>query len=217
MSQPSVKTLNRIVSLGDILLQQKSVELVATGNKETTLSGIRADTRLTKKQHLQLAVILASTTLQLHATPWIDQEWGKHDILFHDDCIDQPHVSQHFYKHENPPDIPSLQWSPIRNLSVFGLGVLLLELSFGRPLEFLKTDQDPPIFTELAIARRLLDFLEDEESSAYSDVVRACINCDFGSKVKVSSLENDAFRQAVYDEVVLPLEDEWAHWTGKAR
>ncbi|KAL9042554.1 MAG: hypothetical protein Q9214_003740 [Letrouitia sp. 1 TL-2023] len=217
VSQPSVKTLNRIASLGDILRQQRSVELIAIGNGMMTLSGIRAETRLTKKQRLQLAVILASTTLQLHATPWIDQDWGKHDILFHDDCVDQPHISQHFHKHETPLNITPPQWSPIRNLSVFGLGVLLLELSFGRPLEHFKIDQDPPIFTDLAIARRLLDFLEDEESSAYTDVVRACINCDFGSKVKVSSLENDAFRQAVYDEVVCPLEDEWAHWTGKAR
>lgn len=174
---------------------------------------------MTKKQRLQIAVILASTTLQLQDTEWLKSQWGKKDILFHNGLAEQPYISKVFpkesFESEQLEDAMT-SVSPIRNETMFNLGVLLLELSYGKSLDHFKSEDDPPIFTEYFIARRLVETLADEEASGYVDAVRACIHCDFGAKSKVPSLDNDVFRQAVYDDVVVPLEDEWKHWNKRS-
>ena len=172
---------------------------------------------LSKKSRLRLAVILASTALQLHNTPWIHKKWGKQDIRFHNGDVDHPHISKTFTKDAiEVKDVTKPSWTPIRNDSIFNLGVLLLELSYGKSLDSFRTHEDPPIFTEYAIASRLVTGLSEEESSGYVDAARACIFCDFGTKIKISSLDNEAFRQAVYEDVVAPLEDDWNHWNRRA-
>ena len=175
---------------------------------------------VTKKQRLQIAVTLASTALQLQETAWVDGCWGKKDILFHHGHLEDPYISKMFQK-----EVPELQQpnsrgkkdalssiSPIRNEALFNLGVLLLELSYGKSLDDFKSAEDPPIFTEYAIARRLVEDLTEEAASGYVDAVRACIFCDFRTKINSMSLDNDSFRQAVYNDVVVPLEEEWKHW-----
>ena len=199
------------------------------GIKTTTLDDILqnlvppnqgARIQVTKKQRLQIAVTLASTALQLQDTAWLDGCWGKKDILFHHDQLEDPYISKMFQK-ELPevqqPDIPARKdflssISPIRNEALFNLGVLLLELSYGKSLSDFKCPEDPPIFTEFAIARRLVEELTEEAASGYVDAARACIFCDFGTKINIMSLDNGSFRQAVYNDVVVPLEDEWKHW-----
>lgn len=176
---------------------------------------------MTKKQRLQIAVTLASTALQLQTTEWLNSEWGKGDILFHNGQAEQPFISQVFQRDHLKVEQPKhtgkhASFSPVRNESVFKLGVLLLELSYGKPIEYFQSADDPPYFTEYAIAKRLVEDLAEEEASGYADAARACIFCDFGTKVKVPSLDNEAFRQAVYDDVVIPLEDEWKHWNRKS-
>ena len=176
---------------------------------------------MTKRQRLQTAVILASTTLQLQTTEWFDSNWGRGDILFRNGLPELPYVSKIL-----PKDLPEIKISvnsekkiscgPIRNESLFNLGVLLLELSYGQPLGHFKSPEDPPIFTEYAIAKRLVEELVEEEASGYVDAARACIFCDFGPKVRNPSLNDQVFRQAVYDDVVVPLEEEWRHWNGRS-
>ena len=175
VSQPLLKSLSHVTSLEEMLMYQRTLGS-PTISSSLTDAQIAAQTgnRLTKKQRLRLAVTLASTTLQLHATPWLDQEWGRKDILFCDSLVEQPHISQLFSKvsEPSPEQLNNVKWSPIRNLSVFGLGVMLLELSFCRPLDEFRTAQDPPAFADFVVAQRLLERLEDEESSTYTDVVR---------------------------------------------
>ena len=176
VSQPSIKPLGETVSLHEILsYESKDLSLGPPASHIAQASG-RKIPCLTKKNRLQLAVTLASTALQLQTTPWLDQTWNRRDILFHDGLIESPHVSKTFSKEQVEPNtsIRSVNpWTPIRNTSIFGLGVLLLELSFGKPLESFKKDDDPAPFTEIAIARRLVDELTEEESSGYADAARS--------------------------------------------
>lgn len=209
-SQPITMTLD------DLLKSKIHSESASTGltpNMETK----RSVPNLTKKNRLRLAVTLASTALQLHTTPWLQKRWGKKDILFHDGSAEHPFVSQRFPQAANGAEVANntpakISWTPVRNESIFNLGVLLLELSYGKSLDTFKSPDDPPMFAEYAIASRLVDNLAEEESSGYVDATRACIFCDFGNKVKTPTLDNEAFRQAVYDDVFVPLEDDWKHW-----
>ncbi|CAD6571137.1 MAG: hypothetical protein ASARMPREDX12_004140 [Alectoria sarmentosa] len=209
-SQPITMTL-------DDLLNSNIESTSASTAPTRTLETRKSVPHLTKKNRLRLAVTLASTSLQLHTTPWLQKRWGKKDILFHDGSTEHAFVSRNFSQVASEPDEASsapakVSWTPVRNESIFNLGVLLLELSYGKSLDTFQSPDDPPMFTEYAIASRLVDHLAEEESSGYVDAARACIFCDFGTKVKTSSLDNEAFRQAVYDDVLVPLEDDWKHW-----
>ena len=209
---------------------RRSQPVTNTTSLEDALSCMKSPDRgssmhMTKKQRLQIAVILASTALQLQDTAWLGSQWSKKDILFHHGVADHPYIAKMFQDEpaglqqadaRSKEDVQMKSISPIRNEALFNLGVLLLELSFGKPLQEFKTVDDPPIFTEFAIARRLVETLAEEEASGYADAARACIFCDFGTKYHVTSLDNEGFRQAVYHDVVIPLEDEWKHWNRRS-
>jgi len=97
----------------------------------------------------------------------------------------------------------------IRNSSIFRLGVLLLELSFGKTLEQYEQESDfedgrRTSYTEVSVARRLALELENREGDRYANVVNRCINCIFEGLNP--SLENDKFRLAFYQGVVEPLQ-----------
>jgi hypothetical protein len=185
---------------------------------------------LTRKERLQLALILASTMLQLHTTPWLSERWGKSDILFlrqlggsHGPLIEQPYISKPFksYKALPPTDLPANKSPPgsiIRNKSVFDLGVLLIELCFNKSLEQMQTaddlDDDGKVnsYTTLSTANRLIPEVYAEAGVRYGDAVRRCIRCDFDQREE--TFESDEFRQAVYQRVVAPLEDDLRDFCG---
>lgn len=185
---------------------------------------------LTGKERLQLALILASTMLQLHTTPWLSERWGKSDILFlrqlggtRAPLIEQPYISKAFRSSKALPSTCAIlgkspSTSIIRNKSVFDLGVLLIELCFNKSLEQIQTpddlDDDGKVnsYTSLATANRLIPKVYDEAGIRYGDAVRRCIRCDFDQREE--TFESDEFRQAVYQRVVVPLEDDLRDFCG---
>jgi len=169
-------------------------------------------------ERLGLALTVASSVLQLHKTPWLRDDWDKNDIMINDLCTSntrqQAYVSRSF-----PPtkleDSPAAQKSalPLRNVALFALGKVLIELCLGQPLEALRSSEDPVdasgeanLLTDWSTANRLTEAVYSEAGTRYGDAVRRCLNCDFDQRN--TNLEDDAFRQAVYDGVVAPLEDD---------
>jgi hypothetical protein len=179
--------------------------------------------QLGRKHRLALAVKLASALLQLYKTPWLEEMWGKQDILFiqqqDDSCNDilqKPFVSKPFIpptcklqrsQEQGPATYPSRE---VRNQSTFKLGVLLIELWFGKPLEDLRiaTDMDNQNeanqITDFATARRLLEDVYCEAGESYGNAVRRCIFCEFDQWPP--SLDSRAMKDAVHRGVVMPLE-----------
>ncbi len=203
IGQHSPSTGLKTVTLRDILSREVGPYL-----------GDAPKVSLTPKFRLELATLLASTALQLQTTPWLNSSWDSNDVLFHTGIAAHPYITKGFSSDANQPEEPVklAEPSPVRNESIFNLGVLLLELCLGKPLDHFRTTEDSSIFTEFCIAKRLVENLAEEASSGYADAVTACIYCDFGREVKDHSLDNDAFRQAVYEYVVTPLEEEWRHF-----
>ena len=207
IGQRSPSTALKTVTLRDILTREMGPYLVDA--PEVPL--------LTPKFRLKLATTLASTALQLQTTPWLNSSWDSHDVLFHTGIAADPYITKGFDSEANQPEdhVKLAKPSPVRNESIFNLGVLLLELCLGKPLDYFRTPEDSSIFTEFCIAKRLVENLAEEASSGYADAVTACIYCDFGREVKDHSLDNDAFRQAVYEYVVTPLDEDWRHFNRK--
>ena len=181
--------------------------LAPTGN----LSFSRGD-------RLGLALTVASSVLQLHKTPWLREDWDTNDIMISDGCTSnirqQAYVSRSFpamkLEDSNAAQKSAL---PLRNVTLFALGKVLIELCLGQPLETLRGPEDPVdasgkanLLTDWSTANRLTEAVYSEAGTRYGDAVRRCLHCEFDQRY--TNLEDDAFRQAVYDGVVAPLEDD---------
>lgn len=179
--------------------------------------------RLTQHDKLRVAVHLASSVLQLYKTPWLDEKWSDNDVYF----IHRPDLAitgklgtqgvfahPFVYRTFSSTTIPSANTPQppnrvIRNPSLFTLGILLIELLYGKPIEDLQTAQDAncegtPGVAWCTAERLIEEEIEFEAGPRYLEAVRRCIRCDFNRGN--ASLENVEFQRAVYEGVVLPLE-----------
>ncbi|CAO2648288.1 Nn.00g075550.m01.CDS01 [Neocucurbitaria sp. VM-36] len=188
----------------------------------SSLRAVLDDSKFARQDRLRLAVTLASSVLQLHQTPWLEDNWGKDNIFFvkrpGKSLYDQPFVSQHFNQTESTPSVgtPSIMSRIIRNQMLYALGVALIELWYGKTLAELHVNADGPhntgitqmdLMTEYNTADRLVDELYSEAGGKYSDAVRRCIRCDFDRRA--SSLEDIQFQRAVYEGVVAQLKENY--------
>lgn len=184
-------------------------------------------TPLENKDRLIIGVKLASSLLQLHSTPWLTETWGKHDILFRKKAdgmvlLSKPLLSKGFASptcRVSPPqyDSPAI-FQDVRNQGIFALGLLLIELCFGKTIDHVRaengmTPQDRVSdIIDLATIRRLSDLVYKNAGDSYGDAVRRCINCDFDQRS--DSLDSEALKEKVHWGVVSPLEQNLKFFCG---
>ncbi|KAL8753446.1 MAG: hypothetical protein Q9199_005043 [Rusavskia elegans] len=188
---------------------------------------------LSGRQRLSIAVTLAHTVLQLHDSPWLNESWSKNDIWFFSSGVDRhkrpniqrPYISRSFQPQSDQSTSTSgagpiaqtdLHSHLIINKSLFALGIILIELALNRPFEDLRTDamnSEPSVSKRsystaetYQVATSLIDTVYDEQGTQYGYVVQRCLRCEFGFQDSRKRLEIDAFRAAVYEGVLAPLE-----------
>ena len=164
----------------------------------------------------ELAVILATSVLQLHNTPWLSRNW-KEDVRFvraKGKKSPFAYIQKRFDANARAvkANRRDSYHGPIRNGTIFALGVTLIELSLGRTLrcfqrpEDLGEDGKPNFLTDFSIARRLvMEEVQEKEGARYAHTVNRCINCIFDGIDP--SLEDEQFRQAFYESAVVPLKE----------
>ncbi|KAE9369005.1 hypothetical protein N431DRAFT_486411 [Stipitochalara longipes BDJ] len=189
---------------------------------------------LFKLERITLAVNLASSLLQLHATPWFNERWNKRDILFISDerndeslrpvDVERPLLAYQFLSSgTTTPSAKSTLPRPIHpNLSVLYLGIMLLELWFAESIESRRLPSDlvdgiPNPSTDLTVAERWVKENADlgNMPAGYFLAVSSCIYCFFQPMPRDKSLTNPDFREAIWQNVVVPLEKElqtWQNW-----
>ncbi|KAI4257358.1 MAG: hypothetical protein L6R42_005726, partial [Xanthoria sp. 1 TBL-2021] len=145
------------------------------------------DDSLSRKERLQIAVVLASSVLQLDGTSWFKRGWSSSDICFHTEDSQSLGVAE-------PRRFPYLSWQPccydilppplerlylnnhmIRNDTLLALGLVLVELCFGRTLTEMRKPEDldkEATVTKLRTATRLHTRVYTEMGPLYGDVVR---------------------------------------------
>ncbi|MCJ1415193.1 hypothetical protein MMC32_001524 [Xylographa parallela] len=171
---------------------------------------------LCRGDRLNLALTIASSVLQLYKTPWLRDYWDKNDIIISGDHItnvrEQVYVSVSFPAGTNEGS-RLMNKFPGRNVTLFALSIVLIEICLGQSLESLRSPEDPldsegraDGLTNWSTAKRMENAVYREAGSRYGDTVRRCLYCEFDRRD--TNLENDTFRQAVYDGVVTPLEDD---------
>jgi hypothetical protein len=192
----------------------------------TRQSNKPAKARMSRKDRLALAMVLASSVLHLDGS-WLKRHWRSRDVLFPQLQSCDP-AMHHSWNYEDPflswamsgeaePNSNSLsrpddvaaavmEAHRIRSAPLFALALALIELCFGQPFANLKEpgDDDPDeIVSDRKTASRLLPYVSMESGLRYGDVVQRCIDCPFN--VRVASFENPEFRDLVFEHILMPL------------
>jgi len=194
---PNVSTNNQRISLQQMIVMQGAAFQI--------------------KEKCTLALTLASAVYHLHNTPWLEETWGLKDICILSQSVlsDQPYISRDFPA-TAPPPAHSQRMRIIKNSIIFALGVALLEISYGKPLQTFVTKEDldnatgnRTAFTDYLIAIRLAEGLRTRELPNYADATQRCIHCNF--EASVFSLDDDDFRERFYQGVIVPLRKDYEY------
>ena len=176
------------------------------------------------KERLKLAVRLASSVLQFHTSGWLQERWGKQDIYLvqgdpsqpSNQSLETPVVNQDLTSEVLLTTGGSTESRIIPcNLSLFSLGVVLIELWFWRSVESFQADTlqagdpDTAIFIT---AVGLIEKLNEGAGINYGSSVRRCIR---GLDHQEPKLENNEFKSEVYLKVLQPLEKNLEIFCGK--
>ena len=172
------------------------------------------ETRLHRRQRYDLAYAVALANVQLYATPWLSKYLGKNSIVFSRTLTttrpitdNQPLLVQDFSNvSEAPKNID-------KNEFLTKLGIILLELCFGKTIESsssmnavkselgLPAGLHSPLLDRLAALEWSQQVL-DETGPQYAAAVDWCL------KVGQASIETeDGWQFKAYENVVLPLQE----------
>jgi hypothetical protein len=153
----------------------------------------------TRRRRYELALTLASSYLQLGATPWLNKGLLKEDIVFlqnpTEPLFDHPYIRQRM---SPPSDTPTSEVIP-------SLGIRLLELCFGKPLEATSfrsqlpagDDTLAPIFDYTA-AIQWSRLVSEEAGPGFAEAIGWCLHA--------KTLNNNSWRKELWQHVIVPLD-----------
>jgi hypothetical protein len=170
-------------------------------------------------QKISLAKELAIAVLQFHATPWLLNSICSDDVLLPgtnevtsitSKSTHEPYVDVSIKGPHGPlarqTTFPSR--TLIRNRLLFSLGVMMLELAYQVPLQSLQKDRDVdanvPPNTDYHIANRVTLQAAGLMGPKYVEVVRKCIQCDFGHG---DDLGQTKLQEGFHQDVICKLEE----------
>ena len=169
---------------------------------------------MSRKQRRVLSVILAHSLVQLYGSPWLGSNWSKENIYFfsrtdHPEVLDltQPYLSDDSALLEpNREEKQGIHQYP----SILSLGILLLELELGKPLESQHNEEDltngsKNANTDLTTAMRMLNRYKDDVYEDYRAAVQGCLDCSF---IPVHAQDSTSIADYIYDNIVERLENE---------
>ncbi|KAF4625406.1 hypothetical protein G7Y89_g12760 [Cudoniella acicularis] len=177
--------------------------------------------RAKKRDRFILQVILANAFLHFYNGPWLLRSWNKTDICFYQakahgtPDITRPYLSTKCQPLEKLCDGEdrSLQVHPYPG--ILALGILLLEIELGRPIENERSSDNPNnadvfhIDADRPVAMEMLEECTDDSSIDFVNAVKACLDDqtftdEFGRNASFDDLN---FRQRIFELIVKPLEE----------
>lgn len=189
-------------------------------------SGMKSFTPLTEEQRYRLSIVLTSSFLQLHSTPWLNKHWNQHTVFFSSTSIDDqlvidlghPFIAER-YRSSPYPNTASIEAKelPDDSTNLLMLAKILLQIKFhGRTGS---TNNKESISNATAFDRVLESqilnqwiFQERENLSfAHYNAIQFCIASSNSIDADLWDLK---YRQIVLDRVVVPLVNELSHWQG---
>lgn len=193
---------------------------------KTSAGATRPQERLLRRYRLFLAVVLASSVIQLGDTQWMRKFWTSGDIMVPQLADSQladlrpnetyPYLSWELTSPSSRIDDPDdMCKESCRSRVVFALGLTLVELCLGWRLAELRTEEDTRatrLETKRATAIRLLDRIHQEEGEEYRYIVEKCVMLQFRTETWL--MDDERFQKSMFFDVVEPLEDILARLPG---
>lgn len=173
----------------------------------------------------KLALVLASSALQLHGTGWLSYRWGQ-DVVFSATSgsiqVECPFVSKLLplcdrkYKTIYSADIPVDSFE-VRRETLFALAMVLIQLCFHSPWvklqepeDIIRDVNDGERLSNRYTASRVSGKISGEEGVGYQEVVQYCI--EWGDLEENRSLSEKEFHSNVCENVLAPLYEEMANF-----
>ncbi|KAI3575463.1 hypothetical protein IWW34DRAFT_566221, partial [Fusarium oxysporum f. sp. albedinis] len=168
---------------------------------------------LSEQDRLKLAVLVTSSLLQLYGSSWMPKVIRSQDIYLIQGPDDP--ICDRFFALQSLPQVKEIvreehqELTSMRNQTLFYLGVLLMELAFGKPIELLRSERDKSsigsqFFTDYRTAKRLVDQVTSFVGPSYGSAVSRYIDGEFHSSEV--GLEDTNLSHDVYTGVVMLLE-----------
>ncbi|KAH6861234.1 hypothetical protein B0T12DRAFT_404359 [Alternaria alternata] len=187
-----------------ILIYPGSHSTAVTDIPKVTLQELLQDPRsMTRRNRYYLALTLASSFLQLASTPWVSAPLKNNNIVFfkdsvHPDCtiIEHPYIRCETSGKTTAPIIEAIS----------SLGIRLLELCFGLPLE--STYYRKLLGPGDAVSAPLLDcaaaiqwskLVSDEAGPEFADAIDWCL--------RAKECSDGTWRKDIWTKVVEPLSE----------
>lgn len=200
---------------------QRSVPCVDVGVSLEDILMERPGT-LSPQERYDLSITLTSSLLQLSHTPWLPETWNKADIIFFRAkdgtaltriAVDvrHPYLTR---EHRRTTTTVRRSSGELNDSSkVVALGIMLLEICYGLPIEKLLRPEDlgpnncATEISHLHAARRWLMGKEGngEFSFAFVKAISYCLQCFMNP---LANLSDQAFSTTIKEHVLAPLEEE---------
>ncbi|KAK5153115.1 hypothetical protein LTS14_007759 [Recurvomyces mirabilis] len=204
---------------GQALWHIKSTSLRRKVPEPKTLNDLlRTRKLLSRRNRHRLAVILANALLHLKDSEWLQDRWSKEEVHFmhmSDGSTDikRPYVAVALDGSGPPQTTAGADDSIHECPPLLSLGIMLLELGISESLQRRQLKEDlvegvATANTDFLTALRVLDESVDDLHDRYRAAVDACLNCHFLDPDIARDFSNEAFQSLVYNNIVVPLEDE---------
>lgn len=180
------------------------------------------DSKLDLKSRRQLALTIALSSLGLDEHTWLRRGWSKDDISFfktQNGFLDneKPFISTNF--DNNSCVVDTAMSACHNNERLLALGVLLIEIHIGHPIERYQTEHDltngqPNEFTKFTVANRVAQKMEFEWSKNYNSAVKACLTPTWLPGDQEIKLDDPKVRNGLYIDVIQPLKEDLIYLFG---
>ncbi|KAF8453578.1 hypothetical protein BDZ91DRAFT_748922 [Kalaharituber pfeilii] len=192
----------------DLKLQSKilvSLRTLLTGKVQIKIK------ELSGRSKLKLAVLLASSVMQLHETNWLNDLWSSHDIYFQQDAsgevdLHRGFVQRVFHARTDECVFSNADKDDWMNLEIgcnkmlFSLGIVLLEIFYWKPFPAIQ-DQKPAAEMIVSLFPKIFNNI----GFPYGLAVKFCLH---GLNTVESDLTRESFKTAVHENIVIPLEEQ---------
>ncbi|KAH7409115.1 hypothetical protein BKA64DRAFT_664177 [Cadophora sp. MPI-SDFR-AT-0126] len=176
----------------------------------------------------RLARQLALGVLRFHSTPWLSRGLTSGNICFlqsefykerQTQSIQVPYIQIDISNNTNQQQVSVDDRTSnvlARNELLFNLGVVLLELGYDAPLQYLQRSEDikdghgpTSIYTDFFTARRMSSAAARELDARYGRLVKKCLECDFGVGDNLQTVElQHAIVKGVLEELELCIKSD---------
>lgn len=174
-----------------------------------------------KRDKFILQVMLANGLLHFYKGPWLLKVWNKTHICFYQaksqtlPDLTRPYLSTECKPLEQGSEEEDVSFRIHPYPGILALGILLLEIELGRPIEDQRPSDSPNntdvfnVDADRTVAMEMLEECKNDSSIDFINAVDACLDDktftdEFGRN---ASFDDPAFRQQIFELIVQPLED----------